>query len=263
MAQQGPVRLSTVGFDLLWERLALGAYPLVFPLLSHGGTDTERVRLLDAARAELLADEVLDGPDVAPRVRTWLRTLAEPAEEVHVRRVATTGVRRGTVVRGPGGDAAACVRAVLEDATITLDGVDEAALVTAAVALLPDAPAGAGQVSAPTDDLAAAFAAGAAGAEAFTAAARHLGADRDDALALGRALVTTHASTQLGVATGHGGARRAHPDVVVVHDTERGRYVVTRRAAPDGTSWSTLRPATPAQLTRAVLELLDEVRTGA
>jgi hypothetical protein len=256
------VRLSTVAFDLLWERLDLGAYPLVFPLLSHGATATERVRLLDGARRELLADGVLVGPDVAPHVETWLRTLAAPAEEVHVRRVATTGVLRGTVVRGVAdGDPDPCVRAVLVDGAVHLEPAHPGGVVAAAVELLPaSGPGPGGQLSAPTDGLVAAFTAGAAGPEAFAAAAHGLGAGREDALALGRALATTHATAQLGVATTRGGTRTPHPRVVVVHDTAQGRYVVTERPAPDGTAWSTLRPATSAQVARAVAELLAESR---
>ncbi|WP_460865358.1 ESX secretion-associated protein EspG [Rhodococcus aerolatus] len=262
----GRVRMSTVGFDLLWERLGLGAYPLVFPLLSHGATDLERVRLLDAARAELLADGVLEGPDVTPRVAAWLRTLAAPAEEVHVRRVATTGVLRASVVRGPDatGPATApdvCVRAVLADGTVTLTPVHPGGVAAAAVALLPEAPAGdGGQLSAPSAALAEAFAAGQDGPDGFTVVARRLGATREDATTLARALATTGASTQLGVAMTRDGQRTAHPHVVLVHDTEAGRYVLTERPAPDGTPWATLRPATPAQVTRAVAELLTDAR---
>lgn len=259
--------MSTAGFDLLWERLGLGAYPLVFPLLSHGATDLERVRLLDAARTELRADGVLEGPDVAPRVAAWLRTLATPAEEVHLRRVTTTGVLRASVVRGPDttGPATApdvCVRAVLADDAMTLEPVHPGGVAAAAVGLLPESPAGGGgQLSAPSAALTEAFAAGQDGPDAFVVVARRLGATREDATTLARALSTTHASTQLGVATTTDGHRSPHPRVVLVHDTAAGRYVLTERPSPDGTPWSTLRPATAAQVTRAVAELVTEARS--
>lgn len=262
----GTVRMTTVGFDLLWERLELGPYPVVFPLLSHGATDLERVRLLDAARDELLAGGLLDGPDVAPLLAVWLRTLAAPDEEVHLRRTSTTEVLRAAVVRGPDprGPSTAPdvgVRAVLADGTVTFEPVHPGAAAAAAVALLPEAPAGpGGQLSAPSEALARAFAAGAAGPEGFTAVARELGASRDDATTLARALSTTHASSQLGVATTRDGQAATHPRVVVVHDTAEGRYVLTERPAPDGAPWTTLRPATSPQVTRAVAELLADAR---
>lgn len=253
------VRFSTVALDLLWERLELGPYPLVLPLLSHGETLDERHHLLDGARRELLAAGLLDGPDVTPRLESWLRVLAEPEHEVHLRRASTEDVLRATVVRRDD----ECVRVVLRGTELELTPVTPSSQAAAAVALLPDAaPGPGGQLAAPTTALAAALAAGQAGPEPFAGAARRLGASQDDAAALAGALATTWATAQLGVASTRDGQREAHPSVVVVHDTARGRYVVTERPAPDLVAWSTLRPATAAQVVRAVEELLAESARG-
>ncbi len=79
------ITLDAVAFDLLWERLALGAFPLVLQLRSHGDTFTERHALLDGARRRLQQDGLLDGTDVHPRLAHWLQVLAQPEDEVVVR----------------------------------------------------------------------------------------------------------------------------------------------------------------------------------
>ena len=59
------------------------------------------------------------------------------------------------------------------------------------------------------------------------------------------------------------GRRFRHPTVVAVLDTERGRYISTERAALDHSLWSTVRPATAANVMRAATELLADTATEA
>jgi len=255
------ITLDAVAFDLLWERLALGAFPLVLQLRSHGDTFTERHALLDGARGRLQQDGLLDGTDVHPRLARWLQALARPADEVDVRWRDGTKELRATVVRQ--GDST--VRVVRRGEELTFTPVTPGSMPPAAVDVLPDVPAATegGQISAPTEQLSAAYTAAATSVQAGTAALLALGANRVDAAALAAALLGTDAVSQIGAATTLNGRRVRHPSVVAVLDTGHGRYVSSERAAPDHRLWSTVRPATEAQLVRAVTELLADVQVDA
>jgi hypothetical protein len=253
------ITLDAVAFDLLWERLALGAFPLVLQLHSHGDTVEERHALLDGARQRLREDGLLDGPDINPRLARWLQVLARPDDEVDVRWRDGTNQLRATVVRQ--GDTT--VRVVCRGGELSFTPVTPGSMPSAAVDVLPDVPAasGDGQLSAPTEALSAAYTAAATSAQAGTAALLALGASRVNANALATALLSTEAVSQIGAATTVNGRRVRHPSVVAVLDTGHGRYVSTERAAPDHRLWSTVRPATTAQLVRAATELLADVRS--
>jgi len=255
------ITLDTVAFDLLWERLALGAFPLVLQLRSHGDTFNERHELLDVARARLHEDGLLDGTDVRPRLAAWLQVLARPEDEVDVRWRDGTEQLRATVARR--GDST--VRVLRSGEELTFTPVTPGSMPAAAVDVLPDVPAATsgGQISAPTEQLSSAYTAAAVSVHAGTEALLALGAERTDAVALATALVTTAAVSQIGAATTVGGRRVRHPSVVAVVDTGRGRYLSTERAAPDHRLWSTVRPGTRANLVRAATELLAEVQADA
>ena len=252
------ITVETVAFDLLWERLALGVFPLILQLRSHGDTFPERHGLLDDARRRLQEQGLLQGPDVHPRLTRWLQALAHPDDEVDVRWRDGTDELRGTVVRR----GETTVRVVRHDEELTFTPVTPGSMPSAAVDVLPDVPAATtgGQISAPTEPLSAAYTAAAASVQAGTSALVALGANRADAVALATALIATDAVAQIGAATTVGGRRVRHPSVVAVLDTGRGRYVSTERAAPDHRLWSTVRPATGAQLVRAATELLADVQ---
>jgi len=255
------ITLDAVAFDLLWERLALGAFPLVLQLRSHGDTFTERHALLDGARRRLQQDGLLDGTDVHPRLAHWLQVLAQPEGEVDVRWRDGATELRATVVRQ--GDST--VRVVRRVEELTLTPVTPGSMPSAAVDVLPDVPAATerGQTSAPTAQLSAAYTAAATSVQGGTTALLALGANRADAAALATALLSTDAVSQIGAATTLNGRWVRHPSVVAVLDTGHGRYVSSERAAPDHRLWSTVRPATEAQLVRAVTELLADVRADA
>lgn len=255
------ITLDAVAFDLLWERLALGAFPLVLQLRSHGDTFTERHALLDGARRRLQQDGLLDGTDVHPRLAHWLQVLAQPEDEVDVRWRDGATELRATVVRQ--GDST--VRVVRRVEELTLTPVTPGSMPSAAVDVLPDVPAATegGQTSAPTAQLSAAYTAAATSVQGGTAALLALGVNRADAAALATALLSTDAVSQIGAATTLNGRRVRHPSVVAVLDTGHGRYVSSERAAPDHRLWSTVRPATKAQLVRAATELLADVRAEA
>lgn len=52
------------------------------------------------------------------------------------------------------------------------------------------------------------------------------------------------------------GRRVRHPRVVVVIDTQHGRYLSTERAGHDRVPWTTLRPGSTEGITAAVQEML-------
>ena len=255
------ITVDTVAFDLLWERLALGVFPLILQLRSHGDTFEKRYALLDEARGRLQERGLLHGPDVHPRLARWLQALAHPDDEVDVRWRDGTDELRGTLVRR----GETTVRVVRRGEALTFTPVTPGSMPSAAVDLLPDVAAATtgGQISAPTEQLSAAYTAAAASIQAGTSALVALGAERADARALAAALITTEAVSQIGAATTVRGRRVRHPSVVAVLDTGHGRYVSSERAAPDHHLWSTVRPATGAQLVRAATELLADVQADA
>lgn len=248
--------VSTVGFDLLWERLSLGAFPVVFQLRSHGDTFQERHAMLDVARNQLQADGLLNGPEVHPRLERWLHVLAHPAAELDVRWRDGSSQLRAVVVQ----DGDTTVRVVRRGDELIFTPVTPGSMPSAVVDVLP-AIAGArsgSQISAPTAQLAAAYTAAAISVEAGTAALLELGASRQDAVPVAAALFGIDAVAQIGAAVTKQGRRSRHPSVVAVLDTAQGRYLSTERAASDHSLWSTIRPATASNVVWAASELLDE-----
>ncbi|MGZ4519431.1 MAG: ESX secretion-associated protein EspG [Mycobacteriaceae bacterium] len=250
--------VSTVAFDLLWERLGLGAFPVALQLRSHGDTFEERHAMLDVARRQLYENGLLNGTEVYPRLGRWLQALARPEAEVDVRwRDGTTELRSAVVHQGE-----VTVRVVRSGEELTFTPLTPGSMPSAAVDVLPDASAAAsgGQISAPTGQLASAYAAAATSAETGTAALLDLGAPRADATSVARALHTIDSVSQIGAAVTTRGRRFRHPSVVAVLDTGHGRFISTEREAPDHSMWSTVRPATEANVVRAVTELLAQAQ---
>jgi hypothetical protein len=54
----------------------------------------------------------------------------------------------------------------------------------------------------------------------------------------------------------HGAARRAHPTVLTVVDSEHGRISVTYTTGPDGSGWTSFWPTTPSALRHDLAQLL-------
>ncbi|WP_164860534.1 ESX secretion-associated protein EspG [Rhodococcus sp. X156] len=255
-----PCSLSTLELDLLWERLALGAFPLVLQLRPHGDTFAERHALLDGARAQLQDRGLVHGTHVEPRLEGWLHALARPDEELDVRWRDGEKEVRALVVRQD----ECTVRAVRRDDEVVLTPITPGSMVAAAVEVLPTVAAAAtGQVSGPTDQLSAAYETSARSADAGVQAMLALGAAHADATAVAAALAKAVGVAQLGAACTTRGRRWRHPSVVAVLDTEVGRYTSTERAAPDHRMWSTIRPASPAHLVRATAALLGEAQAVA
>jgi len=254
------ITVSTVAFDLLWERLALGAFPVLLQLRPHGDTFEDRHRMLDAAREELRAEGLLDGTEVHPGLARWLQVLARPDEELDLRwRDGTTELRATAVRQGD-----RTVRVVRRGDELTFTPVTPGSMPAAVVDVLPEvSAAGGGQISGPTEQLSAAYTAAATSVEGGTTALSALGAPRTDAIEVATALASTDAVAQLGAAATVQGRRFRHPTVVAVLDTERGRYISTERAALDHSLWSTMRPATATNVVRAATELLADTATEA
>lgn len=106
-------------------------------------------------------------------------------------------------------------RVVRSGEELTFTPLTPGSMPSAAVDVLPDASAAAsgGQISAPTGQLASAYAAAAAAAsaETGTAALLELGAPRADATSVARALHAIDSVSQIGAAVTTRGRRFRHP----------------------------------------------------
>lgn len=246
--------LTAVEFDVLWERLGLGPTPVVLRLASPGRTHAERARIaaagLQALRDRDLADE--SGP--APELARLLMLLARPDAQLELRAWFGRSVRAVAA-----GRLDSAVLAVRQDATITLEacGSLPAGLLTA----LPAAGPGPGRSSTlPTQVLGEAL--------ANPAELRQVLIARNvppvEAGLLARMLATAGGRSQLtALATDRWGVARRLSRVLTVLDGPRGRYLLTRSTAEDGTDWTTVGPTDDRRLRHRVDELLDDAVAAA
>ncbi|WP_414639072.1 ESX secretion-associated protein EspG [Actinophytocola sp.] len=251
-----PITLSALEFDVLWEHLRLDAMPLVVKVPSPGRTHEERARLEARAWADLEARGLGRPVEVNPVIEEILGLLAKPAREVDVRAYVGRNVR----VLAAAADNTAAV-AELSDDVVTLRQVTESGLPSAALAVLPPAPAGPGRsVTLPTADFERAAKNAGRSRDDFGAALLEVGLRTDDAQALTEMIKDVTRTGNFGAAArDRFGRRRRATRVVSYFDTEDGRYVQIRRAADDGTLWTTVSPADMRKLTHHVTELLDEI----
>src|SRR5262245_38032391 len=231
--------------------------PLVVKVPSPGKTHEERALLEARVWAGLEARGLGRAVDPDPDLEQILGVLAKPSREVDVR--AYVG-RNARLLAASAGDLAAV--AELSDDLVILRATAESSLPSAALSVLPSAPAGPGRsVTLPTAE--------------FEEAARNAGPNRDgfgaalletttlrpdDAEALVEMIKdVTHMGNFGAAARDRLGRRRRAERVVSFFDTEDGRYVQTRRPADDGTMWTTISPADMRKLVHHVTELLDEI----
>ncbi|MFL6120930.1 ESX secretion-associated protein EspG [Actinophytocola sp.] len=251
-----PVTLSALEFDVLWEHLRLGSMPLVVKVPSPGKTFEERAQLEARVWADLEARGLGRPVEVDPDIEEMLGVLAKPLREVDARayvgrnaRVLAASVDENAVVAELSGD------------TVTLRRASAAGLPSAALSVLPAAPAGPGRsVTLRTAEFEQAAREAGRTREAFGAALLAAGLRADDAEALVEMIKdVVHTGNFGAAARDRLGRRRRGERVVSFFDTEDGRYVQIRRPADDGTMWTTISPADLRKLTHHVTELLDEV----
>ncbi|HEV2783457.1 MAG TPA: ESX secretion-associated protein EspG [Actinophytocola sp.] len=255
-AEQEPISLSALEFDVLWEHLQLGAMPLVVKVPSPGKTFEERAELEQRAWADLESRGLGRPVEVHPEIERLLRVLARPEREVDGRAYVDGSLR--LIVASVGDEAAL---AVLGTDRVTLRGVSANAMASTAVGMLPDRPAGPGQsVSLRSEDFEAA-ANGAGGTQAgFRAALLDRGVREDDADALTGMINDVLGTGNFGAAARDRLGRRQRADrVVSFFDTEEGRYLQIRRPAQDGTLWTTISPTDSRKLVAHVETLLGEI----
>lgn len=253
-----PITLSALEFDVLWEHLRLGAMPLVVKVPSPGRTHEERARLEARAWAELEARGLGRPVEVDPDIEEILGLLAKPSREVDVRAFVGRNVR---VLAAATNDAGGAAVAELSDGVVTLRRASESGLPSAALSVLPSAPAGVGRsVTLPTAQFEHAAKNSGRTRDGFENALLETGLRADDAETLAEMIKdVVHMGNFGAAARDRLGRRRRADRVVSFFDTEDGRYVQIRRPADDGTLWTTISPADIRKLTHHVTELLDEI----
>ncbi|AUS79357.1 ESX secretion-associated protein EspG [Actinoalloteichus sp. AHMU CJ021] len=253
-----PFALSALEFDVLWQHLGLGDQPLVIRVDSPGRTFEERSWLEEAAWRDL-GQRGLGCPGaVHGELRSLLRRLERPDVEVDGR--LWLGERRVRVLaaatRGRG------ALAVLEHKRVTLRAVEGSGLARAAVGTAPARPAGPGHsVTLRAEQLDSAAARAGGSADALRTALCGGGVREEDARTLAEMVREAGDRGQFGVARRDSwGSRRRLDRVIAFFDTPKGRYLQTRRGAPDGSSWSVVSPVDSRRLVQHVEDMLSEVR---
>ncbi|GGM65503.1 ESX secretion-associated protein EspG [Longimycelium tulufanense] len=242
-SQWAPIALSTVEFEVCWERLHLGEPPYVLEVPSPGRTHEERQQIvesvLDGLRYRGLADGHWFHPDLVER----MELLADCSWAVDARLIADRMIRARGAVAGRRG-----VLAVIDEETVTLSALPDHLVLGEVVALAGDAPVGrstSASVRAATLDAAAEVS---ADARSLAENLIREGERPDDARALAHMLSGVGFRGQFSVVVGN----RRGPWVVGFHNTPESRHLQLRR-----NGWVTIAPVSGQQLVRHVRELLD------
>lgn len=212
--------LSTVEFEVYWDRLGIGELPPVLDMPSPGRTYEERQWLSDSVCAGLCAREPAD------QLAKDLAVLSDFSWAVDTRIVSTTLVRARGAVRGWRG-----VLAAHRGDVVTVERMPAHGLLARVVALAGDAPASRGEsVSVRADALDTATALAAGDPHALTQGLITLGERAEDARAVARLYRGTHTRGQF--------AGRPGGALIGFHDTPVARYLHLRR-----NGWVTFMPA--------------------
>lgn len=252
------IELSRLEFDVVWQHLGLGAFPTVFRMTGHGRTEAERLRLVDQAWQSLRAKGLGRHGDPHPLLAELLTVLSRPEREVDARMNhgdlamrALAGARDQLAVIG-----------VLRAGTFRLSEITPGGLSRAAVALLPEHPAGTGtSVTMPSALFAAACVASGDDPARLGTALAERGVREPDAAQLARALGDITGAGQFGAARLDRLGRRLRADHVVGFvDSASGRYLFEARPpAPGGEQWTTIAPTDPIRLAGQIDRLLAEL----
>ena len=256
MTGRGTVVLSTLEFDVLWERERLPRKHEALGVPSPGETHTERAKLVAEAMGALEHRGLSDGERAIPELADQLALLAHPQVSIDTwvftdHRISSLAVLSGSTA----------LLAAVDGPEVWLIPARETGLAEAAVSVAGEMPPGPGySVSVPTD--------------ALMAADKHAKGDKRELAAalVSKGIPGTDAKTLADMVGGMGlrgqfGASRLQRDqrmvradrVVAFHDTDRGRYVYLAKPNNDGRMWSTITPADNQRLVRCVEELLDEI----
>jgi hypothetical protein len=256
MTARETVVLSTLEFDVLWERERLPRKHEALGVPSPGKTHTERAKLVADALAGLKHRGLSDGERATPELADQLSLLAHP--QVSVDSWVWTDHRISSLAVASGSDA---LLAAIDGPEVWLIPARDTALAEAAVSVTGELPAGPGHsVSLPTDVLMAADKAAAGVPRELAAALIRKGILASDAKTLGDMMSGMTLRGQFGATRAHRDQRMVRADrVVSFHDNDRGRYVYLAKPNNDGRMWSTITPADNSRLVSCVRELLDEI----
>ncbi|MCP2259696.1 EspG family protein [Streptoalloteichus tenebrarius] len=251
IGQWTPVELSTVEFEVCWERLGLGDLPYVLDLPSPGRTHEERREIVEGVLASLRARDLADDLGPHPDLRDQLDLLAHCSWAVDSRLISDRVVRARGAAAGNRG-----VVAVIDGETVVLRSMPDHAVVTEMVGLAGQAPV---NRAASVSVRAAALDAAAVDGRDPESLARRLveeGERPEDARRLARMLDGVVHRGQFSVVASDGtGRKRPGPWVVGFHDNAEGRFLQLRR-----NGWVTVTPLSTQQLLGHVRELLASTR---
>jgi hypothetical protein len=256
MVVSGTVVLSTLEFDVLWEREHLPRKHEALSVPSPGKTHTERARLVADALAGLAQRGLSDGQRADPELADLLTLLANPQVSVDTWVWTDHRISSLAVVSG-----SSALLAAVDGDEVWLIPARDTGLAEAAVSIAGDTPAGPGySVSVPTDVLTAADKESYGDLREFAAALKRGGVPGPDAKTLSDMVGGMGVRGQFGATRQQRDQRMLRADrVVAFHDTSHGRYVYLAKPTADGRLWSTITPADSRRLALCVRELLDEV----
>jgi EspG family len=256
MTTSGTVKLSTLEFDVLWERERLPRRHEALDVPSPGKTHTERAALVAKALAELEARGLAANERAEGGLLDKLDLLAHPQLCIDSWVWSTREIRALTAVSGN-----QALLAVVEGDEVWLIPARDTAIAESAVSICGEAPAGPGMsVSVPTDVLTAADAEADGDSRRLSAALMRRGVANSAAKNLASMVSGMDLRGQFGASRAQRDGRLVRADrVVAFHDTPQGRYAYLAKPNNDGRSWSTVTPADNRRLEMLVRELLDEL----
>ncbi|GGK57497.1 ESX secretion-associated protein EspG [Nocardia camponoti] len=245
------------------DQLRVQTLPLVLGI----GPRQDTIEAWQAARADAIADLrqrglIDDYGDVATDLADALHILSQPAAELSARYYSGIEKRRISLVRR-GIQHANAIRTGddVRVATISIDGA-VADLARVLLTELPTCgPADVASVSVQADELAGRLTEANTTAD-YSDAMYALGVAAHDATAIGAAMGSCHAYTEIVATTHRDGRSTQAPGAVAVYDTARGRVVIAPMTAPDGRLWSTISPGTDHRVTQAIGALLEGLPGG-
>lgn len=256
MTASGTVTLSTLEFDVLWERERLPRKHEALGVPSPGRTHTERAQLVKEAFAGLEHRRLAEGDRAHGDLVDRLNLLAHPQVCLDSWVWTDREIRALTVVSGN-----QALLAVVDGDEVWLIPARDTAVAEAAVSVCGEAPAGPGlSVSLPTDVLRAADGAAKGDPRELSGALMRKGVPNSDAKNLAMMVTGMGIRGQFGASRLQRDGRTVRADrVVAFHDTPQGRYAHVAKPANDGGMWSTVTPADNRRLAMFVRELLDEL----
>lgn len=258
------VELTHEEYRTVWHTLGLGTrhWNMDLPGLPELTGQERRAqvgRTLDGLRARGLADH----RGLAPALEDSLRLLANPVREIYG--WVQTGTTQVRLLAGSRGEWAGL--AMLDEHRLVVRTGPGSELCTAVARQLPDCPAGPGSsVSVPSELLTQPTEDGRRGLT---------GQQLENRLVRGGvkpADAQSFANMVRGPKPGGGkfgaarrdrnGNRHSANAALVYLATERGGYTLQPLRGPDGSKWTTLAPATLAQVAQRIDQLVNSIHTG-